>query len=781
MLIKLQYQGQVKSLNTIDLKIENINHIHTEHDLHELKKSICTLLDIPIHSEIDLLSTATKELVNDFKEDIDIVVQLQPNSNSSTPVKINSTYTSSGNLNSILENLESIEHIDKKKYLFQLKDLLNDVNNIKIFLEKGGIKILDQLLDKITGNSLSYMLVVIMKISSYPLGVLKISVSLIEKIIKLFTVTDDHGINLNILKHSLAILSNCCLEKSNEFLNLIHQSTSTTSNNNTTSGGKNQFYSKLVGLLTNCQDVDVQKQSLSLMVNILLKSEQIDELHFQIFNILDQLNINESLRKLYPSSIVSEHKTLILSYQKVKLKSIFTQKSVSFEWKLHETLLTSLWASSFPNNTAGFPGRTSELYKHLGFSTDNPSLDLNSPNVGVMGLELVTFFGQNYQEIYQKILTTQNTTRKGREYSIIAVSNALVEILNEVLINSNDIHPTLISTVKPVEEIFSISFQLFDYTYDNMNSTTSIDLTKVLASVRKKQIIDVLNKSPTTMQSFKYISFRQQNNLSNYIDSDKKKGANNVGQLVHSMSNNNLQIYTYDENSELVIKTKVDVKRDIMEIIKYQKLNYLLGGFTFKLSKSSKGKLPNLFIRLNTEQTELNYVYYDTNEKPTTLPNSIKINEITVTTEIVKKKANDATFIIYFGNNEQNEFIQTDDTVHLCDGIKILNGKQPESIETVEEIKSLESIELRIRLIDFQGTTINNRPLTPDPPPDLDFHEVRLKRYYQSLANSANATHTNNLPSKKFNSISNSSNSTTPTSNISTTPPIPITQTTVAK
>eukprot|EP01132_Coremiostelium_polycephalum_P003642 gene3642-4535_t len=635
-------------------------------------------------------------------------------------------------LDSVLDSLSNKSIIDKKKYMFQLRDLLicfQEENNVVNFVEKDGLSILDCLLSNLTGNSLSYTLMAIQLISQSVLGIRQMPLSIIQKILGLLKDSN----NSNIIKSSLSIVSKFCLDRPEEFFKKILLQSQEYQRN---------IFTKLVGFLNQSEDVDVDVSGKKLV---------------EIIDILDSLDINGSLRKFFPTTIVEGHRVQIYLFQRTKMSIIADRSSKSFSLQnpYHQSLLAKLWKLVFPSikfedqNQQQVQLANNDHWKLLGFQSNDPQIDLKSPP-GILGLENLVYLLQHYN---------------GREYPIIVAGNyitlTLIELFNvhKVDFNSCQLFPILISHIRPMEEIYCIAFQIFDITWDTLNASIT-DFPKVLASL-KKQFIEVLDKNPATLSAFQSLAFSKsqydgsgsnpspssspplshilsgmspikqwmfaKNLYSNGIPSNANGVNSNSSNTSNSSINGNNSFlnsfnnsFRFDESSEFIQKIRSDVKKDI----------YV---------KTVKGKPPYLFIVLNQNQIEFNYSYcIDTSEKPNNFSNSIKITDLIVQINEtpIKKKGNSdiITFQLGIGKGNENVELQpinnSSEIFNFSDGIKILSGKPLEGVENIEETKNLESIEAKIRLLDYQVITIGkSSPPIPIPPSDYDFYETRLQKH----------------------------------------------------
>jgi len=101
-----------------------------------------------------------------------------------------------------------------------------------------------------------------------------------------------------------------------------------------------------------------------------------------------------------------------------------------------------------------------------------------------------------------------------------------------------------------------------------------------------------------------------------------------------------------------------------------------------------------------------------------------------------KKKATEDVFslaIAFICKDEKQtlEFVacNREDFVNWVDGMKALIGKAMDCAETLDEAKTLVTMEMKVRLLDLEGIEIPmDPPPIPEVPTDFDFVEFREKR-----------------------------------------------------
>eukprot|EP01133_Synstelium_polycarpum_P003440 gene3440-3907_t len=555
----------------------------------------------------------------------------------------------------------------KKKALFDLKDLLKDEASARRFVERDGIKSIEEQLGE-TGNTLAYALSAIQTAMHFDVCVAAIPKSMIFKILSMLESS-----NPSITKTALSILSIYCISTPKGYEELHDQFKHQKKQLNA-SHDKKSLNSVLVSLLSS-STVDIQLNALTLINSLIIKSG----LEFvTLLNDLDSLDIGLKLKKLFESAVSQELKKQLYYYQKHKLSLLKNRKGILYnkESQEHEGTLMKLWTTTYPDTK--LESRVSEQWKLLGFQGTDPATDFRG--MGIFGLENLVYFATAHTDTFRKIVNGQ-LDRKERDYPVAVAGINLTQMFFELFKVTEEnnpempIFPILFSHKNAFEEVYCIAFQLLDVTWDNMNASY-MEFPKVIATV-KQAIVTALDTKPTTLEAF------------NWAAGSSKK-SNNFHHEDDSMQ------------SEDIKKLKQTIKKEIHEIVAAQKISILTDGLMFKLLKPIKGKTAqtpphtHMFVKLSADQLELQYAYVT--EPVQTIPPE-KITTFSGS-ETIEMMAN--------SREDQSNFI---------DAIKCLTGKQVECPETIEEYKTLVSLSMKLKLLDLEG--IVELPKTPPKVPEL--------------------------------------------------------------
>ncbi|GAM25161.1 hypothetical protein SAMD00019534_083360 [Acytostelium subglobosum LB1] len=304
----------------------------------------------------------------------------------------------------------------KKKALFHLKDLLKDETSTRRFLEKDGIRLIEEQMNDLTGNTMAYALIAIHSACQYDFATVSLPMTLVKRLLVMIA---DPNLIPSITKTCLSILTQYCTAKPNGQRELFDQYLKLTP---ATSGQYQTLYANILALLSS-STVDIQLNALALINGTLAKSQS-DEL-ITVFSKLDELDINTKLRRLYESNVSHELKKQLYVYQKHKLSLIKQRKNVSYskESQDHEALLMKLWTTTFPS--VKLESRVSEQWKILGFQGTDPATDFRG--MGVFGLDNLIYIAENHTEQFRKLISSQ-VERKERDYPVAVAGINLTQM-----------------------------------------------------------------------------------------------------------------------------------------------------------------------------------------------------------------------------------------------------------------------------------------------------------------------------------------------------------------
>jgi len=652
----------------------------------------------------------------------------------------------------ILRELKESNNV--KLTIHRLKGLLKeDVMFSYEFLKQEGLSAIITIITDSTGNALAYALNAFEEAMNYCIKNLTSTsspfvTSPLEKhlIPNLSSLSFEFIVKLVTYLYLEAVSLNVCRSALNILYRLLYNSDTTKGLEIILSAFKEAPHTSgkpplriLVELLEST-NLYVQLSSLKLINTILSKhSDSKDQLAF--IALLDDLNICSSLKKSADSSD-SEFRKQLYIYQTFKMKEIRMLKESSYQKdsQEHEAMLMRLWQATFPNTA--LESRVSEQWKMLGFQGTDPATDFRG--MGLLGLHNLLYFAENHSEIFRAIVTEQ-AGRKERDFPVavagINITGMLVELFKITnigisAVEANTEHFQLFSVLfdhpKAFEEIYCIAFRVLESTWDEMVASY-MDFPRVIAAVRKR-MTDVIELNPRSLEQFDAMATQQHPALNL---SDNIHGESGIGTGLVSAAEIDDSFLTNDD-PEPVRALRSNIKDGVLkEIIRQQKVMLLQQGTTFRVYKPKAKQPPFNFFRLLTNREEFFYgPAMSVNEIPSELPFSFKLsdcndlicgNSSPLFSKQKKISAQDEdivglSFTLQFKEAGKSiEFLacNREDYVNWTDGLRILLQGRIENKETADDLKSLVSLEVRIKMLDLEGSQIpDEAPKIPSSFPD---------------------------------------------------------------
>ncbi|XP_063308227.1 engulfment and cell motility protein 1 isoform X3 [Pelobates fuscus] len=366
-------------------------------------------------------------------------------------------------------------------------------------------------------------------------------------------------------------------------------------------------------------------------------------------------------------------------------------------------------------------------YKKLGFTNNvNPALDFTHTPPGMLALDNMLYFAKHHQDAYIRIVL-ENSSREDKHEcpfgrSSIELTKMLCEILKVGELPSetcNDFHPMFFTHDRAFEEFFCICIQLLNKTWKEMRATFE-DFNKVMQVV-KEQIMRALTNKPNSLDQFKC----RLQNLS-YTEILKIRQSERMNQE--------------DFQSRPILELKEKIQPEILELIKQQRLNRLVEGTCFRKLNSRRRQDKFWYCRLSPNHKVLHYG--DIEESPQgevphdSLQEKLPIADIKAIVTgkdcpHMKEKGGkqnkevlELAFSILYESNCQLNFIAPDKHEYCIwtDGLNALLGKDMISDLTRNDLDTLLSMEIKLRLLDLENIQIPDvPPPIPKEPSNYDF------------------------------------------------------------
>ncbi|KAM5203980.1 engulfment and cell motility protein 1 isoform 5-T8 [Hipposideros larvatus] len=389
-------------------------------------------------------------------------------------------------------------------------------------------------------------------------------------------------------------------------------------------------------------------------------------------------------------------------------------------------------AESEPNTSSGSMEKRKSMYtrdyKKLGFINHvNPAMDFTQTPPGMLALDNMLYFAKHHQDAYIRVVL-ENSSREDKHEcpfgrSSIELTKMLCEILKVGELPSetcNDFHPMFFTHDRSFEEFFCICIQLLNKTWKEMRATSE-DFNKVMQVV-KEQVMRALTTKPSSLDQFK----SKLQNLS-YTEILKIRQSERMNQE--------------DFKSRPILELKEKIQPEILELIKQQRLNRLVEGTCFRKLNSRRRQDKFWYCRLSPNHKVLHYG--DLEESPQgevphdSLQDKLPVADIkaVVTGKDCphmkekgalkqNKEVLELAFSILYDSNCQLNFIAPDKHEYCIwtDGLNALLGKDMLSDLTRNDLDTLLSMEIKLRLLDLENIQIPDAPPPiPKEPSNYDF------------------------------------------------------------
>uniref|UniRef100_A0A8D2PV82 ELMO domain-containing protein n=1 Tax=Zosterops lateralis melanops TaxID=1220523 RepID=A0A8D2PV82_ZOSLA len=462
-------------------------------------------------------------------------------------------------------------------------------------------------------------------------------------------------------------------------------------------------------------DISILQRSLAILESMVLNSHDLYQKVAQeitIGQLIPHLQGTDQEIQTYTIAVINalflkapddkrQEMANILAQKQLRSIILTAQRDIIFELRR-----IAFDAESEPNNSSGSMEKRKSMYtrdyKKLGFINHvNPAMDFTQTPPGMLALDNMLYFAKHHQDAYIRIVL-ENSSREDKHEcpfgrSSIELTKMLCEILKVGELPSetcNDFHPMFFTHDRSFEEFFCICIQLLNKTWKEMRATSE-DFNKVMQVV-KEQIMRALTTKPSSLDQFK----SKLQNLS-YTEILKIRQSERMNQE--------------DFQSRPILELKEKIQPEILELIKQQRLNRLVEGTCFRKLNSRRRQDKFWYCRLSPNHKVLHYG--DLEESPQgEVPHDSLQDKCKSCTKIV-------TLLSLYEDKEQETFYPF--PVQYCvwtDGLNALLGKDMLSDLTRNDLDTLLSMEIKLRLLDLENIQIPDAPPPiPKEPSNYDF------------------------------------------------------------
>lgn len=364
----------------------------------------------------------------------------------------------------------------------------------------------------------------------------------------------------------------------------------------------------------------------------------------------------------------------------------------------------------------------------LGFmNTRSPADEVSSCPLAI---DLMIYYVRNKRDDFNKHVVERKLDREHEcpfARSSIQLTKLLYQLLRigEAATDEGQCYwPIILTTDHPLEELFCESINLFYKTWREMRATSE-DFSKVF-SVLSQQ----LNRAFKDTDAIK--SFDKLHSTLNRLA---------YPEMLSIWAQERLTREQWEKQAESIAQLRNILRPSIVDLIKQQRLLLLTKGTRFSRysNKGHRIKDKYWFCRLTANHKAFIYGDCEESKIPTIdeLPHKLNVSEITSLTEgrdcpHVKEwsKAKKATSPLAFTLVTSCEpsgldFVAPDQRTydHWLDGVRALLDTAMKSSEFENDMETLLTMEIKIRLLDTEGVSIpEKQPQVPPPPSNYIFH-----------------------------------------------------------
>lgn len=413
---------------------------------------------------------------------------------------------------------------------------------------------------------------------------------------------------------------------------------------------------------------------------------------------------------------LSTYQALVLNQVEARMRTPFTDQ---------EDLLRQLpmlaFAEEYRNKSGNnFPVQETH-WKQLGFSGNNPRVDLQETPPGILALDCMVHLARTKHEVYTRLLFAQMDNQCPFALMSVALTKVLC-MLFRIGEQFTDIGyfqefiPLLIMNEDPFKEIFCITIQLLFKTWREMRAG-NMDLEKVTAVVTK-QITSVLQSQHTSSLTSSEVLRSRLFELSY----KKLAEAEEQSQLL-------------DEavlKSRPVQDLRAKITPEMYDLVKMERLHHLVQGAAFpKIGARRRDQY--FYCRLAPNHKILHFGDTAGQTAPPleSLENKVQVSETRLVVgaecphaDKVRKNIN-LIFSLFYNVDDHLDFVAPTETVYnvWIDGLNVLLGKRMPSKAAEEDLETLINMDLKLRLLDLENISIPpQKPPIPPEPDNFDFY-----------------------------------------------------------
>ncbi|XP_032515062.1 engulfment and cell motility protein 1 [Danaus plexippus] len=707
----------VEMLNAPD-KVPQLIEFNQSHPLSGIIQLLCKAWGLPDHtnyalqfSESNNQNYITEKNRNEIKNGS--VLRLEQ-----SPAKT---------VQDILAKINTGTESDQITALTKLSTVSSDLTFALEFINKNGLTLIVNHIEtgKFKGNCLKYALVTFVELMDH--GIISWDIlenQFINKVVS-FVSNQSTTQDPKIIQSCLSILENIVLNSS----------------------GKNSHVEKeitipsLISHLEN-QDRIIQQNAIALINAIFSKADltkrktiaatlSSKQVRNKIYENLITKNVSKEALGTELAHQLYVLQTLMLGLLEPKMQTRADSQEQESQEKIKEL---RKYAFDNENNisaevtTRRQTGSLSKDFKKLGFKCEiDPIKDFNETPPGILALDCMLYFARNYREDYTKIVLRNSCRADEQECPFGKTSVELVKLLCDILQigeppseQGQTYHSLFFTHDHPFEELFCICIVLLNKTWKEMRATTE-DFVKVLSVVRE-QISRALTASPKGFDKFR-----------------QKIKELTYSEITHLWQQERTNREVWESHARPIVELKEKITPEIIDLIQQQRLGVLVGGTRFKKYMKINRKDKFWFVRLSPNHKILHYGECDEKSTPSLEELGTKLAVADIKCVVVGKECPHMkdlkgkisspnlafSLILKAAEVPSLDFVAPDEQIfdYWTDGINALLKEKMTSKSFENDLETLLSMDIKVRLLDAEGIDIpQDPPQIPPEPEDYDFY-----------------------------------------------------------
>ncbi|XP_072169126.1 engulfment and cell motility protein 1-like [Diadema setosum] len=497
--------------------------------------------------------------------------------------------------------------------------------------------------------------------------------------------------------------------------------------------------------LENSQNQGIQQNCLALMNALCLKAPEDKKKRFE--EALSAKNIRVVIMEkiIRSQNIGTEMTHQLYVFQQLTFNLLEKRRMTQIDpgSAKHKDCIEDLRSHAFGHDADITRGPSND-FKRLGFvNYQNPIKDFLDVPPGLLALECMTHFANFQNENYTRFVLENCSRADEHECPFAKSSIALTKMLCEILRvgeapteTGAEYYPMFFSCDNAFEEFFCQCIKLFNKTWREMRASLE-DFPKVM-NVVQDQIERSLKVKQSSMEQMKEglktpsVEHYKPTTMENFWTKLQHFNYNEILKLRHQERYDKEE---WNSHATPVVELRNQIKPDIMELIRQQRLVYLVEGTMFnRYNQRGRAQDRYWYCRLSPNHK---MIHHGESENPQSQPTYESLTNKIPVADIqgiqtgkecqhvrnIRGEGNLAFSILYHPDHRLDFIARNQEIFDMwTDGLNVLQGKPMGSNQMGSDLEALLSMEMKIRLLDTANIPIPTEPpVIPPPPTDYNF------------------------------------------------------------